>query len=95
MIKENKKLYMWLSVISVTLIIGFIWIASVKYSISNSILNLKETKNQGMESFSEFRQGFEAQLEDVKYFLKVSPTTSTIEVVTSTIKSATSTSLEE
>ena len=88
---DNKKLYMWLSVVGVTLIIGFIWISSIKYNISNSILNIKETKNKGMESFDEFRQGFEKQIEDAKYFLKILIATSTIKMTTSTLESATST----
>ena len=91
MTSGNKKLYMWISVISITVIIGSIWIALLKYDISTSITSISSTKDKGFESLSNVQKELEEQLREIKELFKEPIATSTPETTTTTIRAATST----
>ena len=82
----NKKMYMWIAVISITLIIGGIWIALVNYNISTSIISAEATKNNKEGAFSELREKMQEQMKEIKGIFDVPTPTSTQEAATTTIK---------
>lgn len=83
---SNKKVLMWLCVGGVTAVIAVIWVASIRFSISASAVELKESKRQGLETFTELQTNFKKQIEEMKEKFEKLQATSTSEVSTSTNK---------
>lgn len=75
--EDRKKLYMWLSVGSITAVIALIWFASIKYSISASVADAAESKKRGLESFRNLESDLKKQWDSMKNIFEVKETTST------------------
>jgi len=58
MSEDSKKFYMWISVATVSLFIGIIWVASIKYNLSTSMLNFVKAKDNGIEVIENFKNDF-------------------------------------
>ncbi|MBU1180244.1 hypothetical protein KJ885_04835 [Patescibacteria group bacterium] len=82
---------MWLAVISVTVIIGAIWLALVRYNIGTSMISAEATKNNGEGAFSELREKLREQMDEIKGVFDVPVPALTPETATTTSETATST----
>ena len=80
--EDRKKLYMWLSVGSITAVIALIWFASIKYNISTSLVEVAQSKQKGVEALANFGDNFKKQFEEISNSLNT--TTST--AATSSVK---------
>ena len=79
----DKKVYMWLCAGGTLAVIAIIWVASIKFSIGASVIELGESKKKGVEAFGDFQKNFTKQMEDLQNKFSAPTTTLT---VTSTTK---------
>lgn len=86
--ENKKKIYMWILVFAITAIIGIIWIASVQYSISASIINIGSKSKEGAVLFEEIKDDLKDQMDEAVSLFKKDP----LETVSSTSTSEASTS---
>ncbi len=73
----NKKVYMWLCAGGILAIIAVIWAASIRFSISASIVDFKISKDKGVGALEDFQKSFKKQIDGLQEKFNAQTATST------------------
>lgn len=84
MSSDKKKLYMWLCAGGTLAVIAIIWVASIRFTLGASAIELGESKRKGAAALNDFQENFTKQMEDLQNKFTAPIATST--VATSTTK---------
>jgi len=80
---------MWVSATVLSILIGAVWISSVRYNISTSVLNFVKAKDKGIEAIGNLKEDFNKNInvnifEENKNNVEDVQTSSTIKIENTT-----------